>query len=342
MKRLLVCTCLILGLAFAAAAVQAAPIPAEDRDPGVVYNWDYSVSGIFTEWTSKVYDRTTTRTGSVDDNTNTGISYGYTMNVDANNNASRGDRLAARESAARTTLDYNYVNGAFRDDSATGYTSLRWGSGSDYSSVGIQAITGQTVATDNPDLHAANGVTLWHDNQTLTFRSGITQLLHSGTVLLTLNLIPDISGPEWLDVDQEVLDALTYMANTTFATELKFYFLETLNGEGHDNDIFILEDPFSATKEVVTVGGVTYTFTFGASFNPINDEYMSIARGLIGTNKTLYGWVTDENDFTAIPTYLSVHYKTDPPPHVTPEPGTVALMGLGLLGLFAAARRCKK
>lgn len=310
MKRLL-CTVV-------AASMLMLGAPDVKADP--IQEWNYSVKGILTEWTD-----TKGATGSFGSN-NSGIGRGYQLN------SAGTDTTGTRVGSSGTTLEYDRLGGPGGEGgSQTGYTSLRWGDFWDgYSSIGIQEQSG-TLLTDNEESHTqAPGAYLWHKNNSI---SGNVSTLVSGTALLSLTLDAMVGG-------------MPLGMAATFATEIDFHFIETTNSGLYQDDIFVVLDPFEPSTETFEFMGVEYTFSFGASFQEITGEYANIARAQLGleAGTAVYGWVTTEGGFTSMPTYLTMHYKTLPPPNEpgtvpTPEPGTLLLMGIGLAGLGVIARR---
>lgn len=203
--------------------------------------------------------------------------------------------------------------------SAKGYRHIAWGDyvwsgpgpvysqipGANLSSIGINARSG-TMITDGP---TSLGMELYHYNQPIL--SGSIQL-KSGVVRSVLALTP--SGNPPLPV---------------FSTKLDFLFFETPNGNVNtESDVFVLLNP-EVTEETFHYYGVDYVFSFGGSFGLIPETYRALLNLPVGS----VGWITSENAYNAFDTLISIRALP------TPEPTSIILMGLGLLGLFGLRRR---
>ena len=225
----------------------------------------------------------------------------------------------------KRTLSYDVLNGSYAPGSQSGYSSLRWGSNNTYSSIGMTSNSGKLI-TDGAN--TGSGVSLWHNNKAIN-STDVT--IQSGTALLTLDLAPV---------------GATIAELGTFGIELDFYFIETANASSgstaRDPDIFIVTDPFKFASQQFEYDGVDYWFTFEASFNPLTGWFLEQAQRLLGTTDTLYGWTTSEGQTTNFTTEFAVLYEKRPVNTPTPEPGTVLLMGVGLLGMLGMRKRFKK
>lgn len=207
--------------------------------------------------------------------------------------------------------------------SAKGYRHIAWGDyvwsgpgpvysqipGANISSIGINARSSTTTGPLITDGPASLGMELYHYNQPIL--SGSIQL-KSGVVRSVLTLAP--SGNPPLPV---------------FSTKLDFLFFETPNGNVNtESDVFVLLNP-EVTEETFHYYGVDYVFSFGGSFGLIPETYRALLNLPVGS----VGWITSENAYNAFDTLISIRALP------TPEPTSIILMGLGLLGLFGLRRR---
>lgn len=149
MKKLLTLGMALL-LSFSTAAARAE-----------ITTWDYSVEGIFTQWTD-----TKGGTGTVDSN------------------------LSAIRGGDRRTFRYDYQGGVASPGIAKGYASLSWGDNSGRSSINI---TKQSGTVTNGEM--AQGVTLTHNNKsipasTASLAQGIAQIVLTLNPLGIPNVLP--------------------------------------------------------------------------------------------------------------------------------------------------------
>lgn len=223
--------------------------------------------------------------------------------------------------ADEQNLVYNFDGGlpVPPGTSAKGYRQLSWG---DYiwsgpgpvysqepdavlSSIGLNPRSG-TMITDGP---ASLGMELYHNNKDIL---GGSIMLKSGVVRSILTLAP--SGMPPLPI---------------FSTKLDFLFFETPNGdEATESDVFVLLNP-EVTEETFHFYGIDYVFSFGGSFGLIPETYRALLNLPIGS----VGWITAEGADNTFDTLVSIRALP------TPEPSSIILMGLGLLGLFGLRRR---
>jgi hypothetical protein len=102
------------------------------------------------------------------------------------------------------------------------------------------------------------------------------------------------------------------------------------------NDIFVLVNA-SATQQQFTLDGNTYLvdlFTAPGVLGPLTNAECAAAGQAAGC----IGFTTAENLDTILPFGLTVRAVTEPE---VPEPGSLALMGLGLMGFAVASRKRK-